>query len=141
MIAQKKFVYKIKSILIKDTTYLQPGKITVFVGANNCGKTRLLKDLLGFITGAVPPAVILNKIEDSKPETWEILQESYDLKIKDTEIGQQIISTMPTLEKYTSTNGFGNNAAQFLNNLLKNNESNFKINVGNCLVTYLNTDM
>lgn len=43
--------YKIEKISVKSGTEFIPGRINVFVGANNCGKTQLLKDMLSFITG------------------------------------------------------------------------------------------
>ena len=40
--------YRIEKINLKDGTSIEPGKINVFVGANNCGKTQLLKDILAY---------------------------------------------------------------------------------------------
>ena len=39
------FKYRINSVHLKDGDPFAPGKINVFVGANNCGKTQLLKIL------------------------------------------------------------------------------------------------
>lgn len=49
---QNGYRYKINKINLKDGTSIQPGRVNVFVGPNNCGKTQLLKDMLAYITGA-----------------------------------------------------------------------------------------
>lgn len=41
---------KIKKICLKNGTQWTPKKINIFIGANNCGKTQLLKDILHYIT-------------------------------------------------------------------------------------------
>ena len=40
------YIYRINSVSLKNGDSFVPGRINVFVGANNCGKTRILKDML-----------------------------------------------------------------------------------------------
>ena len=72
------FKYRINSVHLKDGDSFAPGKINIFVGANNCGKTQLLKDMLAYITGIRTPAVVLNELEIPYPETWDTLEQAYD---------------------------------------------------------------
>ena len=46
---QGKYQYKIQSIELENGNSFEPGRINVLVGANNCGKTQLLKDIFGHI--------------------------------------------------------------------------------------------
>ena len=39
------YIYRINSVCLKKGEPFTPGRINVFVGANNCGKTQLLKDM------------------------------------------------------------------------------------------------
>ena len=45
--------YRINKISLKDGTPVEPGRINVFVGANNCGKTQLLKDMLAYMLSLI----------------------------------------------------------------------------------------
>ena len=51
--------YKLNSVQLRSGSSFAPGRINVFVGANNCGKTQLLKDMLAYITGTRTATVIL----------------------------------------------------------------------------------
>ena len=70
------YIYRINSIHLKNGEPFAPGRINVFIGANNCGKTQLLKDMLAYITGTRAPTVILNELEIPYPETWDAIEHS-----------------------------------------------------------------
>ena len=55
--------YRINEINLKNGANFQPGRVNVFVGANNCGKTQLLKDILAYINGSSTAPVILSNLE------------------------------------------------------------------------------
>lgn len=55
--------YRINKINLKDGTPVEPGRINVFVGANNCGKTQLLKDMLAYMTGSRTEPVLLTDLD------------------------------------------------------------------------------
>ena len=57
---ETEFVYKINKMNMKHGDPIVPGRINVFVGANNCGKTQLLKDMLNYITGKREENVIIS---------------------------------------------------------------------------------
>ncbi len=45
----------------------------MFVGANNCGKTQLLKDMLTYIVGSRENRILLNEMDIEYPDTPEEL--------------------------------------------------------------------
>ena len=61
------YIYRINSIHLKNGEPFAPGRINVFIGANNCCKTQLLKDMLAYITGTRAPTAILNELEIPYP--------------------------------------------------------------------------
>lgn len=90
--------YRINKINLKDGTPVEPGRINVFVGANNCGKTQLLKDMLAYMTGSRTEPVLLTDLDLPYPSTWEELIAAYPMNIVDTNGGlQQLRHISPTL--------------------------------------------
>lgn len=79
--------YRINKINLKDGTPVEPGRINVFVGANNCGKTQLLKDMLAYMTGSRTEPVLLTDLDLPYPSTWEELIAAYPMNIVDTNGG------------------------------------------------------
>lgn len=67
---QGKYQYKIQSIELENGNSFEPGRINVLVGANNCGKTQLLKDIFGHITGN-EVGIVAKKIDSNCPISWE----------------------------------------------------------------------
>ncbi len=92
------YMYRINSVRLKKGEPFAPGRINVFVGANNCGKTQLLKDMLGYITGTQAPTIILNELEIPYPETWDAMEQAYDMKIVETNQSKQLRHIAPTLD-------------------------------------------
>ena len=91
--------YRINEINLKNGANFQPGRVNVFVGANNCGKTQLLKDILAYINGSSTAPVILSNLELSYPSAWEEFVTRYPMDITDTNLGmQQIRHISPTLD-------------------------------------------
>ena len=93
-----KYTYHINSMQLKNGTPFVPGRINVFVGANNCGKTQLLKDMLSYITGSNVSPVILNEMDVTYPDTWEAFKDSYEMNIAQTAHGIQLRHISPTLD-------------------------------------------
>ena len=95
--------YKINKINFKDATVAVPGRINVFVGANNCGKTQLLKDMLAYMTGSRTDPVLLNSLDLTYPATWEQFTTTYPMDIIEGNNGlQQIRHISPTLNEQPS---------------------------------------
>lgn len=134
------YKYRINSIKLKNGEPFSPGRINVFVGANNCGKTQLLKDMLGYITGSQTESVILDKLDVPYPETWGAMEKAYDMNIVETVHGKQLRHIAPTLDGDPSgpTNA---DLITILSNWLANDDKRlFRSATGAGLVSYLNTD-
>lgn len=131
--------YKLNSVQLKSGSPFVPGRINVFVGANNCGKTQLLKDMLAYITGTRTATVVLNELEIPYPETWDAMAQAYDMKLIETNGDKQLRHISPTLDGPPT--GPGNyDMLNVLANWLKHDKLLFRSATGNGLVTYLNTD-
>lgn len=133
------YIYRINSIHLKNQEPFAPGRINVFVGANNCGKTQLLKDMLSYITGTRAPTVILNELEISYPETWNAIERSYDMKIVETNQSQQLRHIAPTLDSAPVGPAYSD-ILNILSNWLAHDKRAFRAATGAGFVTYLNTD-
>ena len=133
--------YRINKINLKDGTPVEPGRINVFVGANNCGKTQLLKDMLAYMTGSRTEPVLLTDLDLPYPSTWEELIAAYPMNIVDTNGGlQQLRHISPTLNAQPA----GPQTFNLLNTLkqqLRNTDKReFRQSTGQGMVTFLNTD-
>jgi len=120
--SQQKYAYRINSLKLKQGTPVKTGKINVFVGANNCGKTQVLKDILSYITGSANSHVVLEELAITFPETWNAMKESYCIPVYDTNSGQQLRHISPTLDakrlEFTTTNLEDNLEKWLINNKL-----------------------
>lgn len=133
------YIYGINSIYLKKGEPFTPGRINVFVDANNCGKTQLLKDMLGYITGTRTPTIILNELEVPYPKTWDAIEQAYDMKIFESNQSKQLRHIAPTLDSDPS----GPSAPDIITTLshwLVHDKRAFRAATGAGLVTYLNTD-
>lgn len=133
------YKYRIESVKFKDRTIVSTGKINVFVGANNCGKTQVLKDMLSYITGITDKYVVLDGLEITLPETWEQMKIAYGLNVYETTSGQQLRHISPTLDK-KRTEYTASNLEKTLESWLSDNNLSFRKYTGESFVTYLNTD-
>ncbi len=133
------YIYRINSVRLKKGEPFTPGRINVFVGANNCGKTQLLKDMLGYITGTRASTVILNELEVPYPETWDAIEQAYDMKIVETNQSKQLRHISPTLDS-DPTGLTNSDILTTLSNWLVRDKRAFRAATGAGLVTYLNTD-
>ncbi len=133
------YKYKIEEISLTNGEPIVPGKINVFVGANNCGKTQLLKDVLAYITGKDEEFVLLKEMKTSRPNNWEELRDAYNMQFRENTSGAQLRHIVPTLDKKPvdiTVHGSDNT----MNSWLNDNECQFRKVTGAGLVTFLNTD-
>lgn len=133
------YTYGINSVCMKSGEPFTPGRINVFVGANNCGKTQLLKDMLSYITGKVGETIILNELDIPYPDTWEDIETAYNMHIIDLNQSKQIKHISPTLDA-DPAGPSGLSLAESIKHWLKNDRRQFRAATGAGLVTYLNTD-
>ena len=136
---EETYTYGINSVCMKNGEPFTPGRINVFVGANNCGKTQLLKDMLSYITGKAVETIVLNELDILYPDTWEDIETAYNMHIIDLNQSKQIKHISPTLD----ADHTGPSSLSLVENIkywLKNDKRQFRAATGAGLVTYLNTD-
>ncbi|MFT3927075.1 MAG: ATP-binding protein [Myxococcales bacterium] len=68
--------FKVTSLLLTDSTPVPTGRLTIFIGANNVGKTRALKDIYDELTGSALRRVVVTRTDFQKPATFAELQSS-----------------------------------------------------------------
>jgi hypothetical protein len=67
---------RIVSLALADGTRVQAGKLTVFIGPNNVGKTRALRDIYDEFTGSSLPRIVVRETQFTKPESFDELERS-----------------------------------------------------------------
>ncbi len=137
--AEATYIYKINSVCMKNGESFTPGIINVFVGANNCGKTQLLKDMLSYITGKAGETIVLNELDIPYPDTWEDIETAYNMHIIDLNQSKQIKHISPTLDA-DPTGPSSLSLVENIKHWLKNDKRQFRAATGAGLVSYLNTD-
>ena len=133
------YAYRVNRIRMKCGTEIEPKRITVFVGPNNGGKTRTLRDIYYELTGLESGNVTVESINIEDPESWEEMNATYHLKIDKSGAKQRLRSISPTLSD-SLTHLEVNDVSETLNQWLKVNKREFYNAVGRCLVLFLNTD-
>ena len=136
---ETEFVYKINKMNMKHGDPIVPGRINVFVGENNCGKTQLLKDMLNYITGKREENVIISGLDVEYPDSWAKMDSSYKLNIVDVSQGLQLRHLSPTLDK-EPTGPIHHDLRTVLDGWLNGDKLQFRSATGAGFVTYLNTD-
>ena len=71
--AQSPLMLKIQSFTTSDGRQLQPSELTIFVGPNNGGKSRLLSDLASAIINPAAPRLAARDVELRTAEGWQDL--------------------------------------------------------------------
>lgn len=134
------FSYKIKSIKFKNNTEIKPGCINVFVGANNCGKTQLLKDLLNLVTGNNKSNILISEIEDIFPNSFNEIEMTCEEDIKKIDNKEQLIYIQPELNDGCVTFD-GNDIKDYILKHFEHNDKNFlRQKFGSGIIKYLKTD-
>lgn len=133
------YKYKINKVHLNNGNSFIPGRINVFVGANNCGKTQLLKDILAYITGKREAPIVLKELEIPYPETWNQMEEAYNMSPVETSQGLQLRHICPTLDEDPS-GPTSHDLQNLLDSFLKHDCCQFRSATGPGFVTYLNTD-
>jgi predicted ATPase len=73
------YQYKIDNIIFNDGSSICPGALTIIVGPNNCGKSRILKDIKSITSDQIKHSVVVTDVKYSIPDTVEALKEAYNI--------------------------------------------------------------
>lgn len=131
--------YTISEVHLNNGDSFIPGRINVFVGANNCGKTQLLKDMLAYITGKRETSIVLKELDIPYPDTWDQMEQTYKMVPIETSQGLQLRHISPTLDQDPSGPS-AHNLRDILASWLNHDHYRFRSATGPGFVTYLNTD-
>lgn len=137
-----KYIFKVDTINLKNKKDFKPGRINVFVGANNCGKTQLLEEIFAFITGEGGRQIFTRKIVIPFPKTWKVLKEGCNIDVSPLFGGIGIRCVSPTFSSMPVVSQFGRDMDSVLNDYLQNRKDDVQLRkwIGPSLVTYLKTD-
>jgi hypothetical protein len=76
------YTYRLTRLGFNDGTTFVPGQLTIFVGPNNVGKSRALKEILSLAGGETTKRVIVRSLDFTAPESLDELLQAYDLSPK-----------------------------------------------------------
>lgn len=74
--------FKIEEIELTNDTIIKPGKITVIVGPNNCGKTRFLQELYKWLIGDTTDIKIIKDIRSGRYSSFNDLLQDLEIDTK-----------------------------------------------------------
>ena len=138
---ENNYKFEIQKINLKNTQSFIPKKINIFIGANNCGKTQVLKDILSYITKKSKDNIIVEDLEISNPSSWEEISTKYNMKVFNKFDGnEELRHISPTFDLDDNYNLSTLQLSNTMNGWLLNDNRNFWKHVGAGLVTFLNTD-
>ena len=76
-----KYQYSVQTVTLNDGFVVQPGKLTVLVGPNNSGKSRLLKEISAFTTRPQQTSgIVVSSVDVNYPKTLAELRDAYDVE-------------------------------------------------------------
>lgn len=138
----ERYRYKIEEIQLKNKKEFKPGRINIFVGANNCGKTQLLEEIFAFITGKSVSHILTRRIDIPLPKTWNALRDSYEYRVINVSGGKALSCVAPTFNRPPVVNNFNHDMESTLNDYLRNRHDDVQLRqwIGPNLITYLNTE-
>jgi len=139
--------YRINKIIFNNGDEISLKALTVIVGPNNSGKSRILKDILELATKQDPNVVLLRELDFSMPDSFEDLVTAYNIKLHMDKSGNcSLRPLLPTLAGTWSTS-MGNSTGweEMWKNNLKNKaapklKQSFGSTFGNHFLTFLNTE-
>ena len=138
------YKYNLDKIYFKNGKDIIPKSLTVIVGPNNCGKSRILKDILELTTRERPQTVILRDVDFSLPDSLEELESSYQFNTFKDENGAVYLRTLSSsmLSGHDLHVGadWEENCSTWLNQKTPNTIKNFCSWFGNFFITHLSTE-
>lgn len=138
------YKYTLDKIYFKNNNTIIPKSLTVIVGPNNCGKSRILKDILSLTTHERPQTVILKDLDFSMPDSLEELKSSYQLNTYKDNNGNVYLRTLSSsmLSRHDLHVGvdWEANCSTWLSQKTPYAISNYRSWFGNFFITLLSTE-
>ena len=73
------YQYRLESLELANGFTVSPGKLTVIVGPNNSGKSRLLHDVKQLCTSQTPDTIVVQDAKYTLPPSLAALTQSYGI--------------------------------------------------------------
>lgn len=138
------YKFKINSIKFNDGNEFIPGALTIIVGPNNSGKSRVLKDIDALISKKQKKSVIVSNIDFELPSSLEELQQSYTLNTYEDMYNNRYIrglgTNMDGEYRINIWEGWEKTFDSFLKNRDEQVVSMFREFIGSNFVTILGTE-
>jgi hypothetical protein len=92
-----KYRYRITKLQFNDGSSLVPGNLVVFVGPNNVGKSRSLRDILSICAPPqnIPPRpLVIKEVEWTMPSSFEELEERDKMCVREEPNGTRMVRSL-----------------------------------------------
>lgn len=138
------YQYKIEKIHFNDGSSICPGALTIIVGPNNCGKSRILKDIKSITTDMNQHSVVVTEVEYTIPDTVKDLIAAYNIRAY-SDINKNVsIRTLSSNLMSQHNIGVGadweQNCQDWLAQKNENTKNNFRQWFGSFFVSLLETE-
>ncbi len=140
------YSYKIENIKFCDDTNIQPGALTLIVGPNNSGKTRILRDILTLTTGGAQAHPVVEDLNFMVPADAGELLDAYDITTHTDENNNVFLRSLSSnLNALHSIHVGGKDWTERLNQILSGilepqHKATFGQWFGNSFVSLLSTE-
>lgn len=138
------YKFKINNIKFSDDKEFTPNALTVIVGPNNSGKSRVLKDIDALISKKVGKSIVISNIDFELPNSLEELQERYEVNTYTDEYNNSYIRGLNTNMYGEYRINIWDGWKDHFNSLLKNRNEEailtFREFIGSNFVTILSTE-
>jgi predicted ATPase len=135
------YTYKLTKIKLNNDKEIQLGNLTVIIGPNNVGKSRILKDIVQITTRQQSLSrVVVKDVGWISPQSLEELCEAYSLECYQDQNNQYLFRTLaPELfqERQVNASFWGNK--EYISNYF-NSQSLFAENFGMALIAFITTE-
>ncbi|QFY43976.1 AAA family ATPase [Candidatus Methylospira mobilis] len=120
------YEYKIERLRFNDGTEIVPGHLTVVVGPNNCGKSRILKDIKSLTSDQTSKSVVVTELDFNLPSSVTELVDSCEITTFTDENNNVFLRTLSSnlVSQHNVPVGLGWETS--FQNLLNQNNSNTK---------------
>ncbi len=92
-----KYRYRIKKLQFNDGTWLEPGNLVLFVGPNNVGKSRALRDILSICAppqNVFPRPLVVKEVDWTMPSSLEELEERDKMNVREEANGTRMLRSL-----------------------------------------------
>ncbi|QSJ17670.1 ATP-binding protein [Nostoc sp. UHCC 0702] len=136
------YIYKLTRIVFNNGEEVKPGNLTVIIGPNNAGKSRILKDIAQKTTTSTPlPNVVVSDVDWTTPQNLQELREAHSLERYQDEYNNWVFRTLApelSLERQVGASFWSESEDDQIYYL--SDKSSFAGNFGIAMVAFITTE-